>query len=114
MYIDGASLDGPGSGRPRRPHPVRGALAVAAIALAAMAFGPFTAGGLLANPAHLLIFTARAPMIPGTDYHRCARGDTWVACSTPGSHHVVRCVPPRAPHTAHGCGNSDALPARSH
>jgi hypothetical protein len=85
---------------------------VAAIALAAMAMGPFTAGGVLANPSHLLIVTPRMPMIPGTDYHRCARGGAWVSCSTPGSHPVVRCVTPRAALSAHNCASSDALPAR--
>jgi hypothetical protein len=82
------------------------------IALVAMALGPFTAGGILARPSHLLIFTARTPMIAVQDYHRCARGDAWVACSTRGSHYVVRCVSRRAPLTAYNCGSSDALPAR--
>jgi hypothetical protein len=111
MYIDGASLGGPGSGPPRREHRLRGALVVGAITLAAMAMGPFTAGGVLGSPSHLLIFSARAPMISGADYHRCARGDAWVACSTRGRRYVVRCVSPRAPLTTYSCGNSDALPA---
>jgi hypothetical protein len=112
MYIDGALPGGPRSGQPRRPHRLGRALAVGAIALAGMALGPFTAGSVLGSPSHVLIFTARIPMIPGTDYHRCARGAAWVACSTRGSHHVVRCVSPRAPLTTYSCGNSDALPAR--
>jgi hypothetical protein len=108
MFIDGASLGGPGDGQPRRPSRLPRALAVGAVALGAMALGPFTAGGILARPSHLLIFTARTPMIPGTDYRRCARGDAWVACSTRGAHHVVRCVRARAPHNNGNCRSGDA------
>jgi hypothetical protein len=114
MFIDGASPGGPGSAEPQRPYRLRGALVVGAITLAAMAMGPFTAGGLLGSPSHVLIVTARTPMIPATEYHRCARDDAWVACSTRGSHHVVRCASPRAPLATYNCGNSDALPARRH
>jgi hypothetical protein len=108
MSIDGASRCDAGAGQPRRPPRLPRALAVGAIALAAMALGPFTAGGTLARPSHLLIFTARMPMVPAADYHRCARGGAWVACSARGSHHVLRCMDARARHNNENCRSGHA------
>jgi hypothetical protein len=111
MYIDGAFPDRPGGWRPPGGHRLRATLAVAALTLAVMMSISLVTGGAVGNPSHLFIFTARTPVIPAADYHRCARGDAWVACSVPGSERVQRCVSPRARLRSYNCASSDARPA---
>lgn len=113
MLIDG-TFPRPGDGRPPRSHHVRRALAVLALTLAGMTVLSLATGGTVGNPDHLLMFTPRKPIVPAADYHRCARGRRWIACSTPDSHRVSRCIALRAPLTPYNCGSSDALPAPPH